>query len=55
MDEVTLTFTTEELTLLRNTLRLRSAYKPYGEILGHVIWKPYMDTLLHKLESALHD
>jgi hypothetical protein len=55
MDEVTLTFTTEELRLMRNYLRARSAYKPYGEVLGQLIWKPYMETLLNKLENTIDD
>lgn len=53
MTNYNLTFTEEELTLIRNTLQWRSCYKPYGEVLGQLIWKPYMESMLHKIDNAL--
>lgn len=57
MTTYNITFTEEELTLISNTLKWRSCYKPYGEVLGHMIWKPYMETMLQKIDNALksHD
>ena len=48
MDLANLSLTTEELLLIRNTLRFRKCYAPYGDI----VWKPYMVELLSKIEHA---
>lgn len=43
--------TDKELTLIRNTLYTRRMYAPYGE----TVWKPYMQSLLQKIEDELID
>lgn len=45
----------EQLDLLRNTLLSRKMYAPTKIPCGAVIWKPYMEDLLKKIETALAD
>lgn len=43
--------TDKELLLIRNTLYARKMYAPYGDI----VWKPFMQSLLQKIEDELID
>jgi len=50
---ITVYFSEEELTLLKNFLEARKIYAPYGEVSGYKIWKPYMAELLEKINLML--
>jgi len=41
--------TDKELLLIRNTLYARRMYATYGDI----VWKPFMQSLLQKIEDEL--
>ncbi|WP_398325678.1 hypothetical protein [Vulcanococcus sp.] len=49
---ITLELTTQELHLLRNTIRARRIYKPCQHTLARGIWQPWMAPLLDKLSQA---
>lgn len=48
-------FSKEQLDLLRNTLLSRKMYAPTKSPCGAIIWQPYMEDLLQKIETALAD
>jgi hypothetical protein len=51
--DIKVNLTREELDLIRGFLSARRIYIPYGEKWGYTFWQPYMEKMLHKIESAL--
>ncbi|MGA1646746.1 MAG: hypothetical protein ACO4AV_17410 [bacterium] len=51
--DIKVNLTREELELILGFLSARRIYIPYGEKWGYSFWQPYMDKMLHKIESAL--
>ena len=43
----------KEMVLIRNYLRARAAYKDTDVPCNAVIWEPYMQTLLNKINDEL--
>jgi hypothetical protein len=50
---ITLELTSQELNLLRNTIRARQIYEPCQHTLARGIWQPWMAPLLEKLSQAV--
>jgi|31_taG_2_1085359.scaffolds.fasta_scaffold08989_3 hypothetical protein len=51
--DIKVNLTREELELIQKFLSARRIYIPYGEKWGYTFWQPYMEKMLHKIESAL--